>query len=128
MVKQLFLHDPNLFNNLRWTLGRTFPAVGALLIINHSQVIVHMDGIKLTLLRAEGTSDASGVAVLLHCRPLVVGITLNKMLRLIGNQLDQAAGTYCHTLATGHTFLLIHNGYPINDMDGVELTCLYTAS
>lgn len=87
-----------------------------------------MDGVGFTLLCTQGTADASGVAFLLYVSALIVGITLNQMLCLIGHQIDQMAGTYGRTGAAGHAFFLIDHSHAVHDVDGVELAGLYTAS
>ena len=87
-----------------------------------------MDGVGFTLLRTQGTADASGVAFLLYVSALIVGIALNQMLRLIGHQVDQMTGTYGRTGAAGHAFFLIDHSHTVYDMDGVKLTRLYAAS
>ena len=87
-----------------------------------------MDGVGFALLRTQGTADASGVAFLLYVSALIVGITLNQMLRLIGHQIDQMAGTYGRTGAAGHAFFLIDHSHAVHDVDSVELAGLYTAS
>ena len=50
------------------------------------------------------------------------------MLRLIGHQIDQMAGTYGRTGAAGHAFFLIDHSHAVHDVDSVELAGLYTAS
>ena len=82
-----------------------------------------MDGIRFTLLGAQGTSDTSSLADLLHSRSLVMGRTLNQMLCRIRHQLDQVFWTGSHTFATGYTFLLINHSHAVYHMDRIKLTC-----
>ena len=83
-------------NNLSRALCCALAAVGALLVIDHSYVVLHMDCIGLTLFGTQGTSDTASGTNLLDCRSFVVGRTLNQMLCLVRNKLDQAlrAGSY----------------------------------
>ena len=83
---------PHLQNHLRRTLHRALSTVGALLIINHSQVVLHMDGVELALLGAEGTADTASRAGRLHVLALVVGVAAHQVLGLVGHQLDQMVG------------------------------------
>ena len=46
-------------DHLDRTLLYTLAAVGAFLIIDHCQVILHMDGVKLALFCTKGTADTS---------------------------------------------------------------------
>ena len=57
-------------------------AVGTLLVVNDSQAILHMDGIELTLLCTQGTSDTSGRADSLHILALVVAAALYRCFAL----------------------------------------------
>ena len=66
-------------DNFDWALRRALAAVRTLLIINYRQVVIHMDGIILTLLDAECTADTSVIAFSLDSRSLFMGITLYKV-------------------------------------------------
>ena len=98
-------------------------AVGTLLVVNDSQIVLHMDGIKLTLLCTQGTSDTAGCADSLNILALVVGAALYQMLCLIRHQLNQMVRTGSHALAAGNTFLLVHHRHAVHHMDGVKCAC-----
>ena len=70
------------------TLRRALAAVRALLVVNDCYVVVHGDRAVLTLLGAERTADTADVTFRLDVLALVVGVTLNKMLCAVGNQVD----------------------------------------
>ena len=77
------LQNNPLLNHLRRALRRTFSAVGTQRIINHSQIIFHMDCTDFTLLGTQGTSDTSVFTFGLNVLALIVGRTLYQMLCLI---------------------------------------------
>ena len=79
-------------DNFDWALRRALAAVRTLLIINYRQVVIHMDGIILTLLDAECTADTSVIAFSLDSRSLFMGITLYKMFRLVWHQFNKVSG------------------------------------
>ena len=110
------------------TLRRALAAAGTLCVIDHSNVVIHMDRIEFTLLCAERTSDTACLADLLDSRSFVVGAALYEVVCLVRNKLDQVTRTSLRTLTTGNALLLIDNGNTVYNMDRVKLTCLYTAS
>ena len=109
-------------------LSRALAASGTLCVINHSNVVIHMDRIEFTLLCAERTSDTACLADLLDSRSFVVGAALYEVVCLVRNKLDQVTRTSLRTLTTGNTLLLVDNGNTVYNMDRVKLTCLHTAS
>ena len=110
------------------TLRRALAAAGTLCVIDHSNVVIHMDRIEFTLLCAERTSDTACLADLLDSRSFVVGAALYEVVCLVRNKLDQVTRTSLRTLTTGNTLLLVDNGNTVYNMDRVKLTCLHTAS
>ena len=109
-------------------LRRALAAAGTLCVIDHSNVVIHMNRIEFTLLCAERTSDTACLADLLDSRSFVVGAALYKVVCLIRNELDQVTRTSLCALTTGNALLLVDNGNTVYNMDRVKLTCLYTAS
>ena len=57
-------------------LRRALAAAGTLCVIDHSNIVIHMDRIEFTLLCAERTSDTACLADLLDSRSFVVGAAL----------------------------------------------------
>ena len=92
----------SLLNHLNRALLCALAAVGTFLIINHCQVILHMDGVKLTLLCTQGAADTAGFTYGLHILALGMGTALYQMPCLVGNQLNQVVGTGGHALAAGN--------------------------
>ena len=79
-----FLFHSDILSRLNNNLDRTFfcalAAVGTLLVVNDSQIVLHMDGIKLTLLCTQGTSDTAGRTDSFYIFAFVVGAALYQML------------------------------------------------
>lgn len=75
------------------TLSRALAAAGTLCVIDHSNVVIHMDRIEFTLLCAERTSDTACLADLLDSRSFVVGAALYEVVCLVRNKLDQVTRT-----------------------------------
>ena len=115
-------------NNLSRALCCALAAVGALLVIDNCHIVLHMDRIELTLFGAQGTSDTASGADFLDCRSFVVGRTLNQMLCLVRNELDQALRAGSYALAAGYALLFVNNSNTVYYVDCVELTCLYTGT
>ena len=109
-------------------LRRALAAAGTLCVIDHSNVVIHMDRIEFTLLCAERTSDTACLADLLDSRSFVVGAALYEVVCLIRNELDQVTRTSLCALTTGNALLLVDNSNTVYNMDRVKLTCLHTAS
>ena len=95
-----------LHNHLRRTLRRALAAVGALLIVDDCHVVIHVDGVELTLFDTQRTADAAGLAFGLDIFALVVGAALYQMLGAVWYQLNQAVWTGGHAFAAGLS--LIH--------------------
>ena len=115
-------------DNFDWALRRALAAVRTLLIINYRQVVIHMDGIILTLLDAECTADTSVIAFSLDSRSLFMGITLYKVFRLVWHQFNKVLRAGVHTFAAGNAFLFIYHRNAVHHMNGVKLTGSYTGT
>ena len=79
----------SLLNNFYRALLCALAAVRTLLIIDNSYIIVHVNGIKLTLLSAESTADTPHVTFGLYILAFIMGVALYQMLCLVRNQVDQ---------------------------------------
>ena len=118
----------NLQNHFRRTFLRAFSAAGALGVINHRHIVVHVDGIKFTLLGAESTSNAAYLAFSFNVFALIMRSTLYQMLRAVRHQINKMSWTGCHTFAAGHTFFFVHLGNAVDDMNSVKLTGCHAAA
>ena len=59
--------------------------VGTLFVVNNRYVVIHMDGVKFTLLGAQGTADTAVVTFCFDLLALIMGITLYQMLCIVRN-------------------------------------------
>ena len=107
------------------TLRRALAAAGTLCVINHSNVVIHMDRIELTLLCAERTSDTACLADLLDSRSFVVGAALYEVVCLVRNKLDQVTRTSLRALTAGN-FLL--SGTSLNAHNRSDLLAYRSAA
>ena len=114
---------------MRRTLRRALAAAGTLCVIDHSNVVIHMDRIELTLLGAQGTSDTTSGADFLDSRSLVVGRALYKMLCLVRNKLDQMLRTCFYAESASDTFIPVNLSDPLLvDGERVQLAGSHAAS
>ena len=60
-------------NHFRRTLCRAFAAIGALAVVDYRHIVIHMDGIELTLLGTKRTGNTAVVALGLHILALIMG-------------------------------------------------------
>ena len=106
-------------------LRRALAAAGTLCVIDHSNVVIHMDRIELTLLCAECTSDTACLADLLDSRSFVVGAALYEVVCLVRNKLDQVTRTSLRALTAGN-FLL--SGTSLNAHNRSDLLAYRSAA
>ena len=87
-----------------------------------------MDTVKLTGTLTHTAGDTACGTGVLHLLALQMVLAGNDMLLLCRNHINDMlrAGLAAGTAA--RTFLLIHNGHAVHDMDGIELTCLHTGT
>ena len=110
---------------LYWALGLTCTTICTLLRIYVSKVSVYRDGSSLTVPCTQCTSDTSCAAGCLDLKTLVMGITSDKSLCIIWNQLYQVSRALCDTFAACLTLLLINYRNSIYNVNSPELTyCL----
>ena len=106
-------------------LRRALAAAGTLCVIDHSNVVIHMDRIEFTLLCAECTSDTACLADLLDSRSFVVGAALYEVVCLVRNKLDQVTRTSLRALTAGN-FLL--SGTSLNAHNRSDLLAYRSAA
>ena len=122
------LHSISPDYDLLGTLVCALAAARTLLIIYNCHVVVHVDGIELTLLRAEGTSDTSGLTYAHDILAALVAGALYLVGLSLGYQSYDVLRAGLDAGLTASTLVLINYCYSIHDMHGIELAGLYAGA
>ena len=128
------LLSSNFFGNLR--LGtqiddqlagasfRTGTAVGALAVIDRSQIVLYGDGTGGALSGTQSTADAADGALLTHILALGLGGAVYEDLLVSGGGFDQLTGASCLTGTAVDALFNVHYSLTVYDVNGIKLTDL----
>ena len=125
---KIFISHRSLYYDLLGALFCALAAARALIIVNNSYIIVHVNGIKLTLLGTEGTSDTACLTYAHDILAPLVARALHLVGLSLGHQSDDVLRTGLYAGLTSGTFILIHHCDSVNYVYGIELTSLYAGS
>lgn len=101
-------------------------AVLALMSIDDSVVVLHLDSFELAGFLALLAADASGLAGFLCSTALVAGTASYIYYVLLRNHVDNLGRARRCTGTASYTVVSVDPGNSVNNADGIEVTCLYT--